>query len=110
LHNIEKCINAGYETVVACSKDKKTFEKICKQVETKLNKEAQNKVHIFGPDSLFLFLDQQLAREASTEERIKGYRVKVSYNAVSESEAKAKQDSILRVIVDAERRKSQGKE
>ena len=90
--------------VIACSKDKKTLEKIRKQVESKLSKTIQNKIYIFDPDSLFLYLDQQSAKEASTEERVKGYRVKVSYNAVSESEAKAKQDSILKVVTDSARK------
>jgi DNA helicase HerA-like ATPase len=104
LHNIEKCINAGYDTVIAISRDKKALEKIQRLVKSKLSQQIQNKVFIFEPEEFFLHLDNQSAKEASTEERIKGYRVKVNYTALSESEAKAKQDNILKVITKSERK------
>ena len=70
-------------------------------MEAKINKDVIDKVLILEPESLFLYLDQQSAKEASKEERVKGYRIKVKYNAVSESEAKTKQENILKVITDS---------
>lgn len=79
-------------------------------MEAKINKDVRDKVLILEPESLFLYLDQESAKEASTEERIKGYRVKVTYNAVSESEAKAKHENILKVIVDSAKKNFTKKE
>lgn len=36
-----------------------------------------------NPDELLLFFDSEILKEASTETRIKGYKVKVEYSPVS---------------------------
>lgn len=40
-----------------------------------------------------------MAKEASTEARIKGYRVKVEYDAVSENVMKLKKESITEAVL-----------
>jgi hypothetical protein len=52
-------------------------------------------------DELFHYLDKEIAKEASSETRIKGYRVKVEYNAVSEEAMKEKKDSISKMVLDS---------
>ncbi len=106
LHNIEKCLAAGYETVIACSNDKKTLEKIGKQVKEKLDAPSQAKVFMFEPEAFFLYLDKQVAQESNKEERIKGYRVKVEYNALPENEATQKRENIIRSVSDSMKKKN----
>lgn len=108
LHNIEKCLRAGYDKVLVCSPEKKNLETIRKLITEKLSQSDLDKVKLFEPEELFLFLDDQVAQETSTEQRIKGYRVKVQYQAVSEAEKKQKREAVAQIIVQAMRRMKQG--
>lgn len=98
IQNVQKCLQAGYNPVIVCSTDRKHLEKIRKIVEATLESPIQTNVLYFEPDALFLFLDQQAAQEMSGEERVKGYRVKVEYNALPEDVSKAKRDNILKSV------------
>jgi len=106
VHNIEKCLAAGYETIVICSTERKSLEKIKNRLKEKLDAVQLSKILVFEPNELFIYLDQQVAKEASTEERVKGYRVKVEYDAISQENAKQKQESILKAVADTVRKKS----
>jgi len=105
VHNIQKCSGAGYDIIVACSNEKKSLESIRKKAEAVLDAAIQAKLLFFEPDGLFMYLDQELAKEASTEVRTKGYRVKVEYSAVSADEAKHMSDSIVKTVTEASRKK-----
>ena len=45
---------------------------------------------IAEPEMLLYYLDTEIAKESSTETRIKGYRVKMEYSAISEQKKKNK--------------------
>jgi len=105
IHNIEKCFAAGYEIVVECSNEKKTLENIRRAIDQKFDDITRQKILIVEPDAFFLYLDEQVAKDASTETLIKGYRVKVEYNATTDDVSKQKKDSILKVISDSMRKK-----
>ncbi len=100
-HNVEKCLNAGYEIVVAVPVDKQAVEIMQKQVNEKIPAKFQSQVFVLEADELFHYLDNEIAKEASTEKRIKGYRVKVEYNAVSEDIMKQKKESITKLVSDS---------
>lgn len=104
LHNIEKCLLAGYDIVLVCSPEKKNLEAIRKLTAERLSPADQSKILFFEPQDLILFLDEQVAQEAGREERVKGYRVKVQYHAVSEAEKQKKRDAVAQVIGQALRR------
>ena len=70
-----------------------------------LTAEIQSKLKFFEPEALFQFLDAELAKEASTETRVKGYMVKVEYSPVSGDEAKQMSDSIVKAVSEAGRKK-----
>jgi hypothetical protein len=48
--------------------------------------------------------NEQAAKEVNREERVKGYRVKVQYSAISDVEKKMKRDAVAQVIGQALRR------
>ncbi len=104
LHNIEKCLRAGYGTVIVCSPEKKNLEAIRKLVTEKLSSTDQGKILLFEPQDLVLFLDERVAQEASREERVKGYRVKVQYHAVSEAEKQKKREVMGQVVAQSLKR------
>ncbi|MBS1683184.1 MAG: type IV secretion system DNA-binding domain-containing protein [Bacteroidetes bacterium] len=104
-HNVEKCLNAGYEIVVAVPVDKQATEIMRKQVGKKIPAQYQPQVLVLEADELFHYLDKEIAKDASTETRIKGYRVKVEYDAVSEEEMKKKRESVTKMVVDSAKKK-----
>ena len=104
LQNILKCLRAGYSKVLVCSPEKKNLEAIRKIVQSELEPADQARVLFFEPEELFFYLDEQAAKELVREERVKGYRVKVQYQAVSEAEKQKKRDAVAQVIGQALRR------
>jgi hypothetical protein len=99
LQNIEKCLKAGYETVIECSNEPKVIDRLRKKVENEFDEQQRAKIQVLEPDALFLFLDSGIAKEASSEIRVKGYRVKVEYSAIPESEMARKRESITQSVV-----------
>jgi hypothetical protein len=109
LKNIEKCLGAGYEKVILCSPEKKTLEKVKTLASQKLKESDQKRVLFFQPEELFFYLEEEAASEASKEERVKGYKVKVKYQPVKETEKKTKREAVAQVIAQALRRVKGGK-
>jgi hypothetical protein len=104
LHNIEKCIRAGFDPVIVCSPEKKNLDTIRKLTLEKLTTEDQHKVRFFESTEISTFLDEQTIREVNTESRVKGYRVKVNYEAITNAEKNQKQEAIAQVIGQSLRR------
>ena len=102
--NIEKCLAAGYEKVILCSPEKKTLESVKALASQRLNESDRKKVLFFQPEELLLYFEEAAAAEISKEERIKGYKVKVTYQATKEEEKKAKREAIAQVILQALKR------
>jgi hypothetical protein len=110
VHNVEKCLAAGYDTVIVCSTDRKNLEKIQKLTREKLDSALHEKVLTLQPEEVLLYLNEQLAKEAGSEQRVKGYRVSVEYKAVPPEAARQKREHIIKTITDAIRKskKDQG--
>lgn len=105
LHNIQKCLADGYNKVVSISNNKKVLDNIQRQVSQNLATDQQQKVLFFEPEEFFIYLDSEISRESVTETRMKGYRVKVEYDPVSDLESKSKQEQILKAISSSFRKK-----
>jgi hypothetical protein len=102
--NIEKCLTAGYATVIMCSQDKKHLQKIKNFVAEKLAKSDLGKVMFLEPEELLLYLEEAAARDSTKEERIKGYKVKTNYQAVSQTDRDRKREALAQVILGAFKR------
>jgi len=109
LSNIEKCLRAGYNSVILCSPEKRTLEKIKPLVFRRVDESDRTKLLFFQPEELFSYLETEAATLAGKEERVKGYRVKVQYQALEEEEKKAKREAIAQVILQSLRRQQQAK-
>jgi hypothetical protein len=99
VHNIEKCLAAGYDLVVEISSEMKVVESMKNKVESYFDKPSQEKIMIATPDSFFLFLDAEIAKDTITETRHKGYRVKIEYDSLSEKEMTRKREVLANVIL-----------
>lgn len=58
----------------------------------------------FDPKGFILNFEEEFTTEASKEERVKGYKVKVKYKTVHESERKTKREAVAQVILQALKR------
>lgn len=101
VHNLVKCIAAGYDPVIAISNDKKGIELMQKQVNETLDADARKKILVMEPDQLFFYLDTETAKGATTEKRVKGYRVKVEYSASPREETKQRRESVAKAVLDS---------
>lgn len=101
LSNIKKCLSAGYDKVILCSPEKRTLEKVKALVSQKIKSADQDKILFLQPEELFSYLEEEAALGASREERVKGYKVKVQYQPVRETEKRAKREAIAQVILQA---------
>lgn len=91
----------GYEQVIFYSPEKKTLRKVKKLTAQKLKESDLEKVLFFQLGELLFYLEEQVAGEASKEERVKGYKVKVQYQPVREEEKKTKREAVAQIIVQA---------
>ncbi|MCL4553326.1 MAG: type IV secretion system DNA-binding domain-containing protein [Candidatus Marsarchaeota archaeon] len=104
LSNIKKCLASGYDTVILCSPEKKTLEKVKTLCATELSKSDRQKVLFLEPDEIVLFFEEEAAGRAGKEERIKGYKVRVNFQPVKEAEKQTKRQAIAKVILQSFRR------
>ncbi|MBS4065883.1 MAG: type IV secretion system DNA-binding domain-containing protein [Chitinophagaceae bacterium] len=106
-HNILKCLHAGIETVFSISGDVKHLKKIRTSFEKEKYELKSQQVHFFTPDTLLEFFNENdvIAAPASEEQIIKGYRVNVTYDVISQEEVTRKRNLIARVISDSIRKK-----
>ncbi len=105
IHNVEKCLAAGFAEVIVCSSDLKNLERIRMQVESKLNADEQKKVLTLAPEEVIQYFDRQIVRESSTEKIVKGYRVKVEYDTPTQDEMRQKQGHVVKAVTESIRKK-----
>ena len=104
LANVQKCIAAGYQPVLMLSTDKKALTRIQDFISPQLEPDVLESVSFLLPEELLSYMEHAQATAASSQQTIRGYRVKVNYQAVGEQEKKTKKEAISNVIVQAMRR------
>jgi hypothetical protein len=104
-HNIEKCISAGYTTVVVCSEEQRSLDKIREYIRPIALSNPHAAIYTFLPDELVAYLDQIVIKDSIAEEHIMGYRVVMDYEPLSQEQADEKRSSIARVVIDAMKKK-----
>ncbi len=94
LHNIRKCLAAGYSRIVVCATLPAKVKAINQQISSQLSLAEQQKVQVFSSaDIQTLFLSSAQAQPPDT--LVKGYRVKVNY------EANPNRQDLLQSIINA---------
>ena len=100
IHNIQKCLNAGYDFVVAIAKNKEASRAMQEAVFQKIDTTSLSKVAVMEVESFLKYLDDE-TKEAEPEVRMKGYRVKIKYDNVSDEVMNQKQESIAKAVYDS---------
>ncbi len=99
LGNVEKCISAGYEEVLVVSTNERHLKSLARFIPDKLEEKDRDKVRYFSPEQLIEYLGQGATTgPTATEKMVRGYKVRITSDAVSEQEAEAKRDAIAEVI------------
>ena len=88
LHNITKCLAAGYDTVIVCSPYPTTIRNVQNLVRQKLTEEQRAKVLVLDPDALFAYFDDVRLKDATTEERVRGKIVRTEFTPLTDESAK----------------------
>jgi len=104
IHNIEKCLAAGYSEVVSCVTDTKAIGQLQKKIQESFTKDQLQRIKVMDPEALFGYFDSIVISSMQSEETIKGYRVKVSYDSISEEEMKRKRESVARIVAESLRK------
>ena len=100
VHNILKCIEAKFDTIVSLSGDPKQLDRIKKKCEVEIPDFINQNILFFTPDALFTYLDNSNLQNISPKENVmKGYRVNVSYDAIAHEDMEKKRISIANVII-----------
>jgi hypothetical protein len=104
LGNIQKCLAAGFDQVLLICSDRKMLTKAKEAVALALGEEKALRVQLLSPEELFPFLEAIEAKDAGREETVRGYKVKVQYQAVSEKEKSSRKQAIAQTIHQALKR------
>lgn len=101
LHNIKKCIAAGYEEVLLCTNQKNMKADILRTLDSGY----LGKIKIMEPEELFSYFDSKTVHETKPmQTKMKGYRVNVKYSELSATAMHGKKQSIAKVVLESLRR------
>lgn len=108
--NIQKCLAAGFQRVLVVSPEKKTLTQIRTLAVKSLEKEPSDKVSYCTPEELFDLLDAAEAESTTSEQTVRGYKVRVRFKASKPEEREEKRSAVSGVIAKAMKRMKRTKE
>jgi hypothetical protein len=99
--NVQKCLAAGFEHVVLLLTERKLMARARDAIHAAVGVAERPRVHVFLTEELFAFVETLEAHAAGRKEKVRGYTVKVDYQAVGEGDQKARKQAISQVILGA---------
>jgi len=107
IHNVEKCLAAGYDEVIVCSDDLKNLGRIRKLVADTFTPEQQKKVLCYESQEVIQYFDRQTMPETATETVYKGYRIKTEYSSSTIGEMERMKENVVKLVTDSMKKKGQ---
>jgi hypothetical protein len=107
--NVQKCLAAGFEHVVLLIMEKKLMAKARDAVAETVGETERARVHVLTTEEFFTFVDSLDAHAAGRVGKVRGYNVKVDYQAVTEGEQKTRKQAISQVILGALKKLKSGR-
>lgn len=95
LGNVQKCLAAGFGTVIVVAVEKITLDKIKIAVANLLDKDALKQVLFYLPDDLANYLDRTEIVNPGDARIVRGRKVKTNFRFVTGSEQTAKKESVF---------------
>lgn len=102
--NIQKCLAAGFDTVILIPTDKRAVKRLQKAVVKGLGKEAVGQVHVAGTGEAIGILSKLGEGPLVTESTVRGYRVRAKVGRSVESPAGRPAQVVSQVIAKTLRR------
>ncbi|MBS1503977.1 MAG: type IV secretion system DNA-binding domain-containing protein [Bacteroidetes bacterium] len=93
VHNVQKCLNDGFETIMVCCTTPEKVQAIRSAVQSSLSAQDAAKITCIQPHDIAALL-QPIEQVAPATTTMKGYRVKVQYD----QSGTKKQDIVKRII------------
>lgn len=106
LHNIQKCLDAGYDRIISCVAEAKSIVLFQNKISQTFAKEEIGKINVMEVEAIASYLDTFSKKGTRRETTIKGYRVTVSHNTVSGQEEKQKKAAVAKIVGEALKKKS----
>lgn len=103
VQNIQKCIESGFSQVIMLSQNTEHLKLIQESANTRLSVNHINQVKFINTAQFVLILDSITSDLSNREIRIKGYRVKTSYN--TQRGSKDATETVRKAILKALRKK-----
>lgn len=100
IHNIQKCLDSGYDFIVAVVKNREALIIMQEAVSQKIEAFSHFKVSVMEVETFIKYLDAEIGAEVP-EVRMKGYRVKVKYDDVSAEVVNQKREAIAKAVYDS---------
>jgi len=101
VQNIQKCLAAGFETVVMISADARHLEKIRRRAKETFLTEELPKVKFFSPEEFHAWLENLDGEAGQEQEKVKGFKVNVKLKPVDASDRTARKKAITDVVLGA---------
>ena len=102
--NIQKCLSNGFDIVLMCSQKVSHLKAIQKKAQSSLTEQQLKRV-MFGNASHCIEIIHKIAMEQKPKtQTIRGYRVKVNYQKVSNQSGKNAKDMLLNTIITSMRK------
>jgi hypothetical protein len=99
LQNVEKCLAAGYEEILVVSTNARHLKSLARFIPDNLDEAVRSKVRYFSPEDLIEYLDQSMYRTPeATESTVRGYKVKVTHQALSPVDVAERRAAVAQVI------------
>lgn len=99
LQNIEKCISAGYEEICVVSTNARHLKSLARFIPENLDEAERSKVRFHSPEDFIEYLDQSTTTSsATTETTVRGYKVKVTRQALSPADIAERRSAVAQVI------------
>lgn len=99
--NIDKCLNADFDHVVAVSNDPLKLPEIERHCVKAFAADRLERVRFLTTDGLFQFIQELEAESAAREHTVRGYRVRVKYGSPDEPDMMARKRAVSQVLLGA---------
>lgn len=99
LQNVEKCLAAGYEEVLVVSTNARHLKSLARFIPENLDEAVRDKIRYFSPEELIEYLDHSTSATPTTSEStVRGYKVKVTRQALSPADIAERRSAVAQVI------------
>lgn len=98
LRNIRKCLTAGYSPVVVIAVNARHLDKIKRKAAADLSTDDLSRIEFLTPDEFHNWLENLETENSESEQRVKGFRVKVKLKPVEEKSRSTRQKAISEVV------------